>query len=442
MFEEAAKDGDVEPTATTGSSTAASGEGPSGEGNEAPDGQRPGEAGAGGDHIEAGGEENEQTRSKPKAKRKQARKKKKQVTASNDPAAETPSPTNVNDPAAETPAPTAASHNPDGNGNPAEQAPSRAPVPPHDTPLPNPTPLDRGVEWLAIPPGGAGDAHAQALSMLMMESEVAIQKKKEKEDAEMLEVVNAGAQPNEKGEIEGGSGSPRFQGLLLPENTDETGENVEAAKTPVEGEESVEGGGEEGGSGSDNPLKRRSVDNPDNPDAPGSEDGGGRSKRVRKGNWQIGDWVEPGRQYLLSNEEDLEWIACVNRWFEFESVIPNPSGARLGAASARPAELSRWLLTRRLGSIPVLASVPAFREQWMAWWGALQPAGRKPIENGTLPPPLKGREEGMMVLKRSGTFGLYIVMIGLKWWGSEKDKDEGWRAAVRDLRDCLDHFVG
>ena len=48
----------------------------------------------------------------------------------------------------------------------------------------------------------------------------------------------------------------------------------------------------------------------------------------------------------------------------------------------------------------------------------------------------------MGVLKKSGEWGLYIVMVSLKLWAGLRESDGRWHNAVKDMNDCFKLFLG
>ncbi|TEB20253.1 hypothetical protein FA13DRAFT_1801127 [Coprinellus micaceus] len=172
----------------------------------------------------------------------------------------------------------------------------------------------------------------------------------------------------------------------------------------------------------------------------------GRGKRLRKVNQELPDWVLPGRDWLLLGSDDDLWTMCVHNWQSFETTVMNPSGARIGAANCLPVELGKWLSTRKFNTIPEIPieDIPDYANRWIVWWNRLQPAVRAGPEPGMLPPKLEREHDAAMVgaLKKSGEWGLYIVMVSLKMWAGVRERDGRWRSAVKDVNDCFELFLG
>ncbi|KAM6490381.1 hypothetical protein JOM56_014145, partial [Amanita muscaria] len=86
----------------------------------------------------------------------------------------------------------------------------------------------------------------------------------------------------------------------------------------------------------------------------------------------------------------------------------------------RPALISRWLQSRKYGQTPLTADdAMTFAQNWMTWWGALQPEWRKPLQDCSLPQPMSKMtpDDDILALRKGGPSGLVTVIIGLKWWG-------------------------
>ena len=52
----------------------------------------------------------------------------------------------------------------------------------------------------------------------------------------------------------------------------------------------------------------------------------------------------------------------------------------------------------------------------MAWWKEMQPGWRYDATDGTLKRNAPADENSLILLKKGGTAGLYIVVVGLSWW--------------------------
>jgi hypothetical protein len=139
-------------------------------------------------------------------------------------------------------------------------------------------------------------------------------------------------------------------------------------------------------------------------------------------------------------------VECVQNWQSFEEMVMNPTSARIAAASCRPIEISKWLTVQKFTSLPhvPVEEMLDYAHRWIVWWNKLQPGARASKDPGELPPKLEREHESAMVgaLKKSGDWGLYIVMVSLKLWAGLRESDERWHGAVRDLNDCFELFLG
>jgi hypothetical protein len=111
-------------------------------------------------------------------------------------------------------------------------------------------------------------------------------------------------------------------------------------------------------------------------------------------------------------------------------------------AKLRPQVVSKWLQNRQYQAIPKIDDVKTYTNEWLAWWNGLQPKWRQNEIPNTLPPPLStaGEKDNVSSLKKGGPSGLVTVLIALKWWAHVQDPE--WKAAVNDVKDCLESFAG
>ena len=103
-------------------------------------------------------------------------------------------------------------------------------------------------------------------------------------------------------------------------------------------------------------------------------------------------------------------------------------------------ELSRWLQTRKFGSIPNLDSLPTFATQWVAWWNALQPKWRLARESGGLSLAIMPcKSHPLPGIRKGGPNGVVTILISLKWWRHIEDPD--WMMAINDVKSCLERCL-
>ncbi|KAM6504126.1 hypothetical protein JOM56_001069, partial [Amanita muscaria] len=133
-------------------------------------------------------------------------------------------------------------------------------------------------------------------------------------------------------------------------------------------------------------------------------------------------WLTYAKGYLADQALGSQWSDCIDAWMEFELSLASESSAvsisRLGGTKLRPPVLSWWLQTRKYQNIPVLTDAAEFAKDWITWWSALQPEGRKPTSVDSLPNPISMILPGtdLRNLRKGGPNGVVTVIIALKWW--------------------------
>ena len=174
---------------------------------------------------------------------------------------------------------------------------------------------------------------------------------------------------------------------------------------------------------------------------------------------KLPDWLELASKYLYDGVEACEWKECLDIWMAFEKEVGYLEMTAVSAtakftyislrvfqhrlvAKLRPQVVSKWLQNRQYQAIPKIDDVKTYANEWLAWWNGLQPKWRQNEVPNTLPPPLStaGEKENVSNLKKGGPSGLVTVLIALKWWAHDQDPE--WKAAVKDVKDCLESFAG
>lgn len=180
-------------------------------------------------------------------------------------------------------------------------------------------------------------------------------------------------------------------------------------------------------------AKKRSVE-----DVGLEEPVGKRARRVNRVIREVPEWVQQAHTYLMEGVEAKEWKDCVESWYRFETTCVGDRLGRLPAASACPAELSRWFQTQSYTNMPLVDDVVEFGGEWIEWWNAMQPPVRRSVSG--MPKPFEaGMTTAMGCLQKPGNAGIVVVLVGLKWWA---DGGERWLKAVGDMTACLDLFAG
>ncbi|OBZ68738.1 hypothetical protein A0H81_11112 [Grifola frondosa] len=144
--------------------------------------------------------------------------------------------------------------------------------------------------------------------------------------------------------------------------------------------------------------------------------------------------------YLSGAALGPQWKECVESWWLLESQFSRGSGGRLPpAAKIRPQNIGNWIIAHRpLHNVPVIQASEAstFGAQWMAWWMAMQPNWRKTTET-SLPIPVQPSGGGWGPLRKGGSSGFVLIMVGLAWWGLAAAASADWLLAVEDVHQAL-----
>jgi hypothetical protein len=97
----------------------------------------------------------------------------------------------------------------------------------------------------------------------------------------------------------------------------------------------------------------------------------------------------------------------------------------------RPQEVSTWIKSKKKDVVPSVKP-GLYGKRFVAWWNSLQPSWRNGGNSLGSSPPLGETWEG---LRKGGTAGFYLIIIGVSWWikaqGLERD-DDAW-LAVEDI---------
>lgn len=71
----------------------------------------------------------------------------------------------------------------------------------------------------------------------------------------------------------------------------------------------------------------------------------------------------------------------------------------------------------------------AFSVQLMVWWASLQPSN---IVNGA--------KADWTTLRKTGKNGLFLILLGLVWWGHSTIRKVEWDAAVSDITRSIQYM--
>jgi hypothetical protein len=104
----------------------------------------------------------------------------------------------------------------------------------------------------------------------------------------------------------------------------------------------------------------------------------------------------------------------------------------------RPTEIQAWIKSKKKTIAPTI-NPDKYGTQFMTWWKGMQPEWRSYMDldtNGSLNRDTPA-EEDWLALKKGGTAGMHIVVMGLSWWvntqtSASKNSNDAW-SAVADL---------
>ena len=111
---------------------------------------------------------------------------------------------------------------------------------------------------------------------------------------------------------------------------------------------------------------------------------------------------------------------------------------------SRPDELGIWLKARLYSPqhIPHVADASAYRERWVSWWTACQPAWRKGREW-----PLSREGDtgsGWGKLRARGQNGIFIVVMSTTWWAASltsAEESSKFDEAIADVHWVFDQLL-
>ena len=112
------------------------------------------------------------------------------------------------------------------------------------------------------------------------------------------------------------------------------------------------------------------------------------------------------------------------------------------SVKGHPEEIHQWLkYGRQFDKPPLIEHSKDYGIAWLAWWRSLQPKWR--IGDGILPPAVYSCESlDWGALQKSGKNGLFIMLMGMVWWGRSGPLTVDWRAAVTDVKRVLQSMAG
>ncbi|KAJ7813180.1 hypothetical protein B0H13DRAFT_1571683, partial [Mycena leptocephala] len=119
------------------------------------------------------------------------------------------------------------------------------------------------------------------------------------------------------------------------------------------------------------------------------------------------------------------------KWMELEATYKYRQSGKAIPAQERPKELTTW----------IGAGAAQYGKVWWRWWQSLQPPFRNLSERpwtrqqATV---LSSSPKDWVWLRNPGPNGMFIVILGLYWWGRETvkadEKDRAlWKEAISDV---------
>jgi hypothetical protein len=157
--------------------------------------------------------------------------------------------------------------------------------------------------------------------------------------------------------------------------------------------------------------------------------------------------------YLRGVAADREWQDLVTNFIAFEKTGRPVNGVSTMSLSSeheltcfyddqhlsnqsRPREVSDWIRSKKKDIVPFINS-SAYGLRFAEWWGGMQPAWRH-FQGADGPLNLvhdTPTDETWNGLRKGGTAGIYVVVMGLSWWirAQRNQRDANAWAAVNDL---------
>lgn len=80
----------------------------------------------------------------------------------------------------------------------------------------------------------------------------------------------------------------------------------------------------------------------------------------------------------------------------------------------RPVQVSQWIRSKKK-DVTFVVNPHVYGKQFMQWWRTMQPSWRSEgVENSLVRKTPEG--ENWETLRKGGTAGIYVVLMGLSWW--------------------------
>ncbi|KAG6822476.1 hypothetical protein H0H92_013733, partial [Tricholoma furcatifolium] len=158
--------------------------------------------------------------------------------------------------------------------------------------------------------------------------------------------------------------------------------------------------------------------------------------------------LKHGLEWLRGKQWGLEWDVCVRGLIEFERLhgftatkkdrLPN---------EGRPEDYADWMKVGRRKLVDWKINKKTFIRKWWSWWRNMKTVECEEDEATT------DDDTNWRALLIPGVSGLFLVVLGLAWWGHDIDVEGrasrtpmGWASAVREVTRVLweskDHYKG
>ena len=109
------------------------------------------------------------------------------------------------------------------------------------------------------------------------------------------------------------------------------------------------------------------------------------------------------------------------------------------ATKNRPQEITAWIKSKKKDLVPSVKP-EVYGKRLFAWWTLLQPSWRIQGDSLVRLPPQGENWEG---IRKGGTAGIYIVIMGLSWWIKSQlmERDANAWTAVHDVSWVIQEMI-
>ncbi|KAJ7813580.1 hypothetical protein B0H13DRAFT_1665339 [Mycena leptocephala] len=168
------------------------------------------------------------------------------------------------------------------------------------------------------------------------------------------------------------------------------------------------------------------------------------------------EWFQLAHEAITVVSLGRPFNLLLAKWMELEATYKYRQSGKAIPAQERPKELTTWIGAGRGRRGGPNADGPKFSPEsaaqygkvWWRWWQSLQPPFRNLSERpwtrqqATV---LSSSPKDWVRLRNPGPNGMFIVILGLYWWGRETakadEKDRAlWKEAISDVEwicECL-----